>query len=95
MRAQVRLGQRVKGIFAQRRGQLGKVLAQGVDLPPEEHVGIDGNALCRRQLWSALKEEGRVVLLRSGAARRQLPEGTLCLGEFHRARTSRSICPAL
>ncbi len=83
MRCQVLLGHLVEALVAQQRRQLGEVVAEGVDLPPDEHVRVDPDALLRAQLVGADEDLARVALRRRTS--RELPEQLLALGEFHGA----------
>src|SRR2546428_511911 len=85
---------------AEEKGEFGKVLAQRIDLPPDEHVGVDVDARPRVELASAGEQRRGIEVRASGRPRGELVEQTLHLGQIHDATalqpsTSASMAAAL
>ena len=93
VRTQIALRRGVEALVSEQLGQLGKVFAERVDLPPDKHVRVNVQALLRGKVWRADE-----AILRGTRVRRadcQLPEALLQLGEIHAASASRSMRAAL
>src|SRR6202022_1139992 len=100
VRLQIVLCHGVERPGAEEESESGKVLAQRIDLPPDEHVGVDADARPRVELASTGEQRRGIKVRASGRPRGELVEQTLHLGELHdatalRPRTSASMATAL
>src|SRR5438067_1816223 len=98
MLPQIVLGHGVERPSAEHPRELGKIVAQSVDLPPDEHVGVDPDPRAGIELRRSSEEQRRIDRLASRRAGGELVEEPLHLGELHDAtarRTSASMAAAL
>jgi len=100
VRLQVVLGHGVERPVAEEQRQLGEVVAQRIDLPPDEHVGVNPDARSGVESRSSGEEGCGIDRLASRGPDGELVEEALHLPELHdptalRPNTSASMEPAL